>query len=94
MSNWEGELGGLDFDGLPSSIPNTIARLSTNLDPRNYDQSGMGPGEDVVGECNANDRGRDDGIVGFETTVKDLLLPFFCRQLVDHFTIMFRLNKI
>ncbi len=94
LSNWEGELGGLDFDGLPSSIPNAIARLSTNLDPCKYDESGMGLGEDVVGECNANDRGQDDGIVGFETSVKDLLLPYFCCQLVAHFTIMFQLNKI
>ncbi len=89
LSNWEGELGGLDVDGLPSAIPNAIARLSANLDLRNYDESGMGPEEDVVGECNANDRGRDDGIVGFETAVKDLLLPFFRCQLGDHFTIMF-----
>jgi hypothetical protein len=77
LSNWEGEMGSLDFDGLSSSIPNAISRLSTNLDPRNYNQSGMGPGEDVVGECNDNDRGLDDGIVGFETAVKDLSLPFF-----------------
>ncbi len=47
LSDWEGELGGLDFDGLPSSIPNAIARLSANLDRHNYDQSGMGPGENV-----------------------------------------------
>jgi hypothetical protein len=66
-----------------------IARLSTNLDPCNYDQSGMGLGEDVVGECNDNDRGQDKGIVGFETAVKDLSLPFFQHQFVDHFTIMF-----
>jgi hypothetical protein len=31
LSNWEGELSGLDFDGLPFSIPNGIARLSANL---------------------------------------------------------------
>jgi hypothetical protein len=54
----------------------------------------MGPGEDVVGECNDNDRGLDDGIVGFVTSVKDLSLPFFCHQLVEHFTIMFQLNII
>ncbi len=94
MSNWEGELGGLDFDHLPSSIPNAIARLSANLDLRNYDESGMGPGENVVDECKANDIGRDNGIVGFETSVKNFLLPFFHRQLVDHFTIMFQLKKI
>ncbi len=57
LSNREGELGGFNFDGLPSSIPNAFARLNANLDPRNYDVSGMGPGEDVIGECNANDRG-------------------------------------
>jgi hypothetical protein len=94
LSNWEGDMCGLDFDGLLSSIPNAVAKLSTNLDPHNYDQSGMGPGEDVVVECNDNDRGLDDGIVGFKTTVKDLSLPFFRHQLVGHFTIMFQLNKI
>jgi hypothetical protein len=76
------------FDGLPSSIPNAIARLSANLDLRNYNVSGMGPGEDVVGESNANDRGQDNGIIGFETAMKDLSLPFFRCQLVDYFTIM------
>ena len=40
----------MDFDGLGESIPNSIVRLSTNLDPRNYDLSNMGPGEEVVGE--------------------------------------------
>ncbi len=94
LSSWKGEMGGLDFDGLSSSIPNVIAWLSANLDPHNYDQSGMGPGEDVVGECNDNDRGLDNGIVGFKTAVKELSLPFFCCQLVDHFTIMFQINKI
>jgi hypothetical protein len=87
-------MGGLDFDRLQSSIPNMIARLSANLNPRNYDQSGMGPGEGVVGECNDNDRGLDNGIVGLETSVKDLPLPFFCCQLVEHFTFLFQLNKI
>ncbi len=71
-----------------------IARLNTNLDPRNYDQSGMGPGEDVVGKCDDNDKGLDNGIMGFKTAVKNLSLPFFCCQLVEHFTIMFRPNKI
>ena len=27
-----------------------VARLSKNLNPRNYDSSGMGPGNDLVGE--------------------------------------------
>ena len=33
VSDWEGDLGRMDFDGLSQSIPNAIARLSTNLDP-------------------------------------------------------------
>ena len=34
-------LGNLDFDGVREDIPNAISRLSTNLDPRNYDLSGI-----------------------------------------------------
>jgi hypothetical protein len=33
VSDWEGDLGRMNFDGLSQSIPNAIARLSTNLDP-------------------------------------------------------------
>jgi hypothetical protein len=47
----------MDFNGLGESIPNSIARLSTNLNPCNYDLSNMGPGEDVVDER----RGGGDG---------------------------------
>jgi hypothetical protein len=50
VSNWEGTLGQMDYDGLWEIIPNAISRLSINLDPHNYDLSGMGPGEDVVGK--------------------------------------------
>ena len=31
-------------------VPNALARLSTSLNPRNYDSSGLGPGLDVVDE--------------------------------------------
>ena len=50
VSNWEGELGGLDFDGVHKDVPNALARLSENLDAWNYDSSGLGPGLDVIGE--------------------------------------------
>ena len=33
VSDWEGGLSGLDFDGIDESIPNALARLSLNLDP-------------------------------------------------------------
>ena len=49
-SDWEGPLGDLDFDGVREEIPTAISYLSTNLDPQNYDLSGMGPGEDITGE--------------------------------------------
>ena len=42
-SNWDGELGQNDFDGLRESIPTLIAQLSTYLNPRNYDLSNMRP---------------------------------------------------
>jgi hypothetical protein len=36
-SDWTGPLGDLDFEGVREEVPHAIARLSTNLDPRNYD---------------------------------------------------------
>ena len=49
-SEWLGDLGDHDFEGVSPEVPNAIVRLSTNLDPRKYDSSAMGPGEDVAGE--------------------------------------------
>jgi hypothetical protein len=43
-------MGSLDYDGVEVVVPNALARLSRNLDPRNYDSFGMGPGLDVVGK--------------------------------------------
>jgi hypothetical protein len=43
-------MGCLDFEGILVEVPNALACLSTNLDPRNYDSSGVGPGLDVVEE--------------------------------------------
>ncbi len=31
-------------------VPNALARLSANLDPRNFDSLGLGPGSDVMAE--------------------------------------------
>ena len=50
ISDWSGALGDLDYDGIPEDIPNAIARLSRNLDPRNYDSSGMGHGNDIISD--------------------------------------------
>jgi len=95
VSDWDGELGQMDFDGLVESIPNSIARLSTNLDPCNYDLSNMGPGEDVVGEICHGDRGEEEEIEhGVMTCVNSMSLVYFRRQLVVHFSIMFAQNLI
>ena len=50
ISDWDGEMGCLDFDGVRKEVPNALARLSENLETRNYDSSGLGPGLDVIGE--------------------------------------------
>jgi hypothetical protein len=95
VSNWDGELGQMDFNGLGESIPNSIAQLRTNLDPRNYDLSNMGPGEDVVGEMNHGDRGEEEKMEhGLMMPVNSMPLVYFQRQLVVHFSIMFARNLI
>ena len=49
-SEWDGEMGSLEFDGIRVDVSNALARFSTNLDPRNYDSTGLGPGLDLVDE--------------------------------------------
>ena len=78
----------MDFDGLGESIPNSIAQLSTDLDPHNYDLSNMGPGEDVVGEIYHGDRGEEEEMEhGLMTPVNSMSLVYFQHQLVVHFSI-------
>ena len=77
VSDWDGELGQMDFDGLREFIPNSIARLSTSVNPCNYDLSNMGPGEDVVGEIYHGDSGEEEAIeLGEMTPVNSLSLVF------------------
>ena len=100
MSNWEGPMGDMDFEGLNDGVAHTIARLSKNLNPRNYDSSGMGPGNDLVGEvcdfCKSDsEEGNDEGEdTSTSLKINSLSLHFFCSQLVTHFTILFERNQI
>jgi hypothetical protein len=48
QSIWDGELGCLDFEGMQVEVPNSLAHLSLNHDPCNYDSSGFGPGTDLI----------------------------------------------
>ena len=92
-STWTGAAGELNFDGIqqhiPEDLPNAVSRLATNLEPRNYDVSGMGRGADVdephpieldigvgVGKLSA------DALDGNVRLVKNLPLGFFRRKLV------------
>jgi hypothetical protein len=103
VSDWEGPMGDTDVEGLDNGVAHTIARLSKNLNPRIYDSSGMGPGNDLVGEvygfCDSDfEEGSDEGedITMTLTTLKIsiLSLPFFHSKLVTHFSILFERNQI
>jgi len=90
-SDWTGPLGDLDFEGVREEVPNAIARLSTNLDPHNYDLSGVGPGEDITG----------DETVPFEhsrqvltSSVSNLTLSEFRSRLIEHFDLSFHRNDL
>ena len=72
--------------------------MSTNLEPRNYDVSGMGPGDDVVEhyalDVDLNDHshhGLGDGEVRI---VRKIGLGFFRSRLVEHYDILWQQNKI
>jgi hypothetical protein len=104
-SDWEGEMGSLDFDGVKDAVPIALARLSRNLDPRNYDSSGMGPGLDVVEEtrtCMNRDLSLNEEVTITEMElgedrvrhVRHLSLAVFRKLLVNHFAILFSQNKI
>ena len=103
--DWDGEIGSLEFDGVRVDVPNALARLSRNLDPHNYDSSGMGPGLDVVEEtrnCMNRDLSESEEVTTREMEigedrvrqVRHLSLAVFRKLLVNHFAILFSQNKI
>ena len=49
-SEWDGELGCLDLEGMRVEVPNALACLSLNHNPGNYDSLGFGPRTDVIAE--------------------------------------------
>ena len=107
VSEWLGELGEHD-DDVPihdTSIPNAIKRLTTNLNFRNYDTSGMGVGEDVLHDTTRHDTASDESddecdqlenkqSKNGDRVVRLLSLNFFRRKLVEHFDILFNHNQI
>ena len=98
ISDWEGPLGDMDYEGVAQeNFAHTIARLSANLDPRNYDSSGMGPGQDVIGEESVVYE-HDDGYYISNGTIRtvdeSMSLPYFRKRLVEHFDIQWKRNAI
>ncbi len=104
-SNWNGDMGVLDYDGIRVDVPNALAHLSTNLDPRNYDLPGLGPGLDVVYETRTL-MNREFG-ESEENTIREMMigedcvrhvwhlsLAVFQHLLVNHFAILFSQNRI
>ncbi len=97
-SKWDGEMGCLDFDGVGVEVPNALACLSANLDPRNHDSSGLGLGLDVIDETGTmmnQDFGESEETttqemaIGKERVrhVRHLSLAAFRHLLVNHFAI-------
>ncbi len=72
-------MGDMDFEGLDDGVAHTIARLSKNLNPRNYNSSGMRPGNDLVGEvsdvCESDFEEGNEGV--HRRTPKDAVGPWF-----------------
>ena len=75
--------------------------VRNGLTNRNFDASGMGPGDDVlvdrdhvpINSDRVSDRMEDQA--GKSTrVVKNLTLNFFCRKLVEHFHIMWSRRQI
>lgn len=94
-SVWEGEMGGFE------EIPNSVARLTSDLTPRGYDLSGMGPGSDVhepmeddLSDEDDEDEDEELPTTGEVRTVRHLGLGYFRRKLVEHFDILWKQNKV
>jgi hypothetical protein len=104
VSDWEGKLACLDWEGVRADIPNALAHLSLNQNACNYDSSGVGPGDDVIGESRSLlTRELEDDVICTNQislgedcvrSVQNLSLAVFRQLLVNRFAILFSQNKI
>jgi hypothetical protein len=53
VSDWDGKMAIFDFEGIQTDIPNALACLLVNLDARNYDSLGLGPGDDIIAKMSS-----------------------------------------
>ena len=96
IEDWLGKLGENDFKHDEEQAPAVFDRLMNNLNIRNYDLSGMGPGLDVTetqmdveDDDNENDLEMPALREGEIVEVRKLPLAYFRRKLVQHFNILF-----
>lgn len=86
---WEGEIGQHDANVISRTIPFAMQRLQLGFDPRSYDASGMGPGEDsipAVSTMETENVGEqiEQDIEGVRI-VRHLSLRYFREKLINHF---------
>jgi hypothetical protein len=93
-SDWKGDQGDCNFEGINVSIPWLITRLSQRLEPRTLDLSGMGQGIDVCEQRMQPDPEDDTNLVGVNgvKSVNGMSLTVFRRKHVNHFKILFAWN--
>lgn len=100
INQWMGELGDIDLEHDELESPTVFSRLADNLNMRNYDTSGMGPGLDVVQsqldtEMEDNDMPDTVALADDEVrVVRDLPLAYFRKKLVEHFDIMYESGEL
>jgi hypothetical protein len=104
VRDWEGKLACFDWKEVRAGIPNALACLLVNQNARNYDSSGVGPGDDVIGETRSLlTRELEDEVVCTNQislgedcvrSVQNLPLAVFRKLLVNHFAMLFSQNKI
>jgi hypothetical protein len=94
---WDGRIGQHGINDVTRHIPFALQRLEQGLDPRSYNASGMGPGndwadcDDVIMETNNNEECDDEAADGGNVrSARHLSLAFFRKKLKMHFDILFK----
>lgn len=96
--DWEGQIGLHDTRDVMQHLPFAVQRLHDGWDPRTFDASGLGPGDDRINrelsmEANNNTDDDDTGRADVKI-VRHLTLNNFRGRLIEHFDIMFKRNQL
>ena len=102
--DWGGEIGLFDYDEESDKIPFAMRRLQNPSLRRNYDSSGMGPGDIDIAALN-NDAPVEVFLSPYASVQGDIRMDevndvhlltsdFFREKLIEHFDIQFKKNNI